>query len=152
MGIPAVLGAFLLAIWATPALALSSTLQARDIEDLARIFHGSKPAPNLLCTLKIREVREERRFSTGTKWVEMIEVTYLNNRDYARRETKAYFPVGSKLVRREVVSEFSGLVEEIVLEAGDRLGHTLTFQHDGRGQIVWMMMHNELMVNPCQLR
>lgn len=135
------------------AQASTTRLRGHEVEDLARVLHGSRPAPHLLCRIKVREIRQERRFSTGTRWVEMLEVEYLNPRAYARAQMKAYFPVGmTKVTRRETVSQFSGPVEEIVLEAEDRLGQTLTFQHDGRGQAVWMMMHDELMINPCQLK
>lgn len=133
--------------------ASSLRLQSHEVEDLARILHGSRPAPHLLCRLVVREIRQQRKFSTGTRWVEMIEVEYKNPRAYARSQMKAYFPVGmTKITRKETVSQFSGPVEEIILESEDRLGQTLTFQHDGRGQAVWMMMHDELMVNPCQLK
>lgn len=121
-------------------------------EFLMQTLHGSKLAPNLKCEVKVREIRQERKFSDGTKLVEMIELEYRNSRDYDSIGMKTYFPLGSKITRKRVNSEFSGPVEEIVMESGDRWNKTFTFHHDGRGQIVWMMMHDELRVNPCQLK
>lgn len=143
------------------ALALSTSSLAFDkaekmdaglMEFLMQTLHGSKPHPNLRCEVLVREIRQARKFSTGTKWVEMIELEYRNDRDYDGVPMKTYYPLGSKVTRKQVNSEFAGVVEEIVIEADDRLNKTFTFHHDGRGQIVWMMMHDELRVNPCLLR
>lgn len=129
-----------------------SRLDAGMMEFVMQTLHGSKPAPNLRCEVKVRQIREQRKFSSGTKWVEMIELEYRNNRDYDGIPMKTFFVEGSKIERKQVISEFSGPVEEITIEADDRLNKTFTFQYDGRGQIVWMMMHDELRLNPCQLR
>lgn len=134
------------------AFAKTVRLDSDMMEFLMQTLHGSKPAPNLRCEVKVRQIRQERKFSSGTEWVEMIELEYRNNRDYDAIPMKTYFPLGSKIQKKAVNSEFSGWVEEIILESDDRLSKTFTFHHDGRGQIVWMMMHDELRVNPCQLR
>lgn len=116
-----------------------------------KLLHTSKTAPHLRCRVSVRTRQEQRTFSTGTRWVELLEIEYINNRDYDGVPMRAFFPLGTKVIRRQVESEFAGTVEEIKLMVEDRLDHYFIFQHDGRGQIVWMMMGNSLRLNPCQI-
>ncbi len=115
-------------------------------------LHQNKPASNLRCQVKVRAIQEVRTFSTGKKWVDLLEIEYLNDRDYDGISMKAYFPLGvAEVYRQNVTSQFSGTVEEIKIKVNDRLDHFFIFQHDGKGKIVWMMMGNSLMSNPCLL-
>ncbi|MBX3041071.1 MAG: hypothetical protein KF789_10235 [Bdellovibrionaceae bacterium] len=120
-------------------------------EFIAKILHSSVMAPHLNCSVKVKDLRQERRFSSGSRWVEMIEVSFRNSGEFAA-PMKTFFAVGSNVTLKTVNSEFGGVVEEISLESGDRLNKTLTFQHDGKGQIVWMEMHDDLRVSACRLR
>ena len=128
------------------------TLSESNFEDVIGALHNLKAAPHLSCGLKVRHIKELRKFSTGERLVEMIEVSYSNNQDYGGIEMNTYFPMGSKLKRALANSEFSGTVEEIKIESADRLDHWLTVQHDGRSHLIWAEMGNVYHVNPCQLK
>ena len=122
-----------------------------EMEGIAKILHSSKPAPDLRCSVKVSERREQRTYLSGTKWIEYLEVEFTNSSAMAARTTKAVFPVGSLLRRKEVLSPVSRRpAEELVLEADDQLNHVLTVQHDGQGQLLWIEIHNSLMINPCR--
>jgi hypothetical protein len=137
------------------SFAKSSSAKKMDVdlmEFLMQTLTASKPEANLLCEVKVRSIRQERKFSNETRWVEMIELQYQTNRDHLGQDMKTYFPLGSLVTRKIVNSEFSGPVEEVSIESADRLSKTFTFQHDGRGQIISMVMADELRLLPCQLR
>jgi hypothetical protein len=118
---------------------------------ISETLHSNKPAPNLKCEVKVRTIQELRKFSTGTKWVDLLEVEYRNSRDYDGLPMKAYFPIGTEVSKQIITSEFSGTVEEIKLRVSDRLDHYFIFQHDGKGHIISMNMGNSLIMNPCIL-
>ncbi len=118
---------------------------------IAQTLHAGKPALNLDCEVRVREIKQERKFSDGVKIIEMLEVIY---RGAVTNPTpqKAYFPVGSVIVKAQKVSAFSGTVEEIQLEAGDLANSRFTFQHNGRGEIVSMSFEDDLKTLPCRLK
>ena len=123
-----------------------------DLDFVAGLLHGGHLDKDMLCTIKVRTVRETRRFSTGEKWVEMLEVEYSNKRDYDGIPSKAFFAVGADLKKRMTESNIAGTVEEITLEAKDELNHILTFQHDGKNHIVHLEMLDMLGQYPCLLK
>jgi hypothetical protein len=135
-----------------PSQSVPEKLTTKNIDELATILHTLKMGPSLRCSLKVRHQREVRKFSTGEKWIEMLEVKFVNDRGYGGIETKTFFPEGSTFTRSIKNSEFSGPVEEIKFESNDRLSHWLTIHHDGKGVLVWAEMGNIYKVNPCQLR
>lgn len=139
---------------AFPFILKEAPYQKLDLElfhFITETLQSGKPAANLRCEVKVRNIQEVRKFSDGKKWVELIEIEYTNNRDYDGIPMRAYFPIGTEVSKQIIISEFSGTVEEIKLRVSDRLDHYFVFHHDGNGHIVWMTMGNSLRMNPCQL-
>lgn len=119
---------------------------------IVETLHSGKSAQNLKCEVKVKTLQEVRKFSDGKKWVDLLEIEYTNNRDYDGIPMKAYFPLGTEVSRQIITSEFAGTVEEIKLIVNDRMDHYFIFHHDGKGNIIWVMMGNSLRMNPCQLK
>lgn len=118
---------------------------------IAETLHAGKTALNLDCEVRVREIKQERKFSDGIRIVEMIEIIFRGG-VFNAREQKVYFPVGSVLTKAEKVSSFSGTVEEMQLEAADLANSRFIFQHNGRGEIVWMSLEDDLKTLPCRLK
>lgn len=118
---------------------------------IAITLHAGKPALNLDCEVRIREIKEERKFSEGTKIVEMLEIVY-RGAIFNPTAQKAYFPVGSIVTKSQKVSAFSGTVEEFQIESGDLANSRFTFQHNGRGELVAMSFEDDLKTLPCRLK
>jgi len=131
---------------------VETELTEKNIDEVSALLHSAVPAANLKCTLRVRQIKQTRKFLAGERLVEMLEIDYSNNGGYGGISMKTYFPVGSKLTHSIANSEFSGVVEELKLESADRLDHWLRIQHDGRGHLVWAEMGSIFEVNPCQLR
>ena len=125
-------------------------LSSELLKFVSDTLHLSKPAMHLECDVKVREMNEERKFSDGVRRIETLEVIY-KTKYHNDPERKMYFPVGSKTSRKRIVSEFSGTVEEIILESADRTNSRFIFQHNGRGEIIWMSFENDLTTSPCLL-
>lgn len=134
-----------------PAVKTSEKLNAAMFDFIAGTLNAGRVIPPLECSVRIREIKQERKFSTGTKLVEMLEITYRSN-SFDLGEQKMYFPMGSRVGRQQKVNQFSGVVEEIHLEADDRLNSHFIFQHDGSGHISFMTFENDLMIAPCRLK
>jgi len=64
-------------------------------------------------------------------------------------EEKIYFPIGSEVTREIKVSKSSGTVEEIQLQSDDLTNSRFIFQHNGRGEIVWMSFEDDQKTAPC---
>lgn len=65
---------------------------------------------------------------------------------------KVKFPMSSKYGRKSVPNKWSGIGEDIKVEAGDSDGHWLRFTHDGQGQILHFWMGNDFRSLPCVMR
>ena len=118
---------------------------------IAESLHAGKPALNLNCSVKIREMKQERKFSDGVRIIEMLEIIYQSSLHHSPFQ-KAYFPTGSVVTREVKVSAFSGTVEEIQIESDDLANSRFIFQHNGLGEIIWMSFENDLTTLPCGLR
>lgn len=118
---------------------------------ISETLHVGKPALNLNCEVIVREIKQERKFSDGIKIVEMLEIIYRSSL-FNTPEQKAYFPIGSAITREEKVSNFSGPIEEIQLESDDLANSRFIFQHNGRGEIIWMSFADDLKTLPCRLK
>lgn len=132
----------------------SRKIQPMSVEMMtfvAETLHVGRPALNLSCEVRVREIKQERKFSDGVKIVEMLEIIY-RGAVVDPSEQKAYFPVGSIITKTEKVSSFSGTIEEIQLESDDLANSRFIFQHNGRGEIVWMSFENDLTTLPCRLK
>lgn len=127
-----------------------SELNTDTLTSIDRVLHESKMASNLACDYKARIITEDRKFTTGVERVEMLELIFISRYGHWHEE-KTYFPVGSKLTRRLVNSKFAGTVEELELESNDSHTSRFIFQHNGRGEIIWMSYEDDFETTPCRL-
>ena len=118
---------------------------------IAEILHANKPALNLDCEVKVKEIKQERKFSDGIRIVEMLEIKYRSSLvDY--QEQLIFFPLQSLIKIQNKNSGFSGTVEEFELQSDDLANSRFIFQHDGRGNLIWMSFENDLKTVPCGLK
>lgn len=116
-------------------------------------LYSSKPSSNLICDLKINEIKQERKFSDGVRTIEMLEVIYFTRSYMNVPDQKIYFPLNTTtIIRSEINSRLAGLVEEIEMKANDRLNSRFIFQHNGNGEIIWMTFEDDMKTVPCRLR
>lgn len=134
-----------------PNAATNEYLNLKLFEFVAATINSGRILAPLDCRVRVREIKQERKFSSGTRLVEMLEITYDSN-TFNLGEQKAYFPMGTKVGRQQKVSDIAGVVEEIVLEADDRLNSKFIFQHDGRGHLAYLSFENDLSTAPCHQR
>ena len=127
-----------------------SELNSDTLNSIDKVLHESKMASNLACDFKARIISEDRKFTTGVERVEMLEVIFVSRYGHTHEE-KTYFPIGSKLTRRLVNSKFAGTTEELELESTDNHNSRFIFQHNGRGEIVWMSYEDDFETTPCRL-
>lgn len=126
-------------------------MDEKHLKFISDALHIGKPALNLNCDVKVREVTDERRFSDGVQRVQSIEIIFKTN--YMNLpEEKMYFPTGSQLTKEVKVSKFAGTVEEIQLQSDDLANSRFIFQHNGRGEIVWMTYEDDQKTAPCAIR
>ncbi len=125
-------------------------LNTDTLNSIDKILHESKMASNLACDFKARIITEDRKFTSGVERVEMLEVIFISRYGHTHEE-KTYFPTGSKLTRRLVNSKFAGTSEELELESTDTHNSRFIFQHNGRGEIVWMSYEDDFETTPCRL-
>lgn len=106
--------------------------------------------PNLDCRISARAIKEERKFSTGTRLVEILEIE-LSTDHMGPRTLKFSFPVGSKLGRRIINNQDAGTVEEIKIVTPEPYENWFQFQHDGK-RIVWAEIGSMYTFAPCLLK
>ncbi len=126
-------------------------LDEKLLKFVSDTLHVGKPGLNLNCDVKVREITEEKKFSDGVRRIQMLEIIFKTN--YMNLpEEKMYFPVGSQVTKEVKVSKFAGTVEEIQLQSDDLADSRFIFQHNGRGEIVWMSFEDDQKIAPCAVR
>ena len=129
----------------------SQPLTTQKMSFIAETLHANKPALNLDCEVKVKEIKQERKFSDGIRIVEMLEIRYRSSLlDY--QEQLVFFPLQSLIKIQNKNSGFSGTVEEFELQSDDLANSRFIFQHDGRGNLIWMSFENDLKTIPCGLK
>ena len=133
----------------------NKVVQPMDVKQMLFIsetLHSAKTALNLDCDVKVREIKKEQKFSDGIHIVEMLEIIY-RSKLWGLPEQKSYFPLNTTtFTKSQKNSKFSGVVEEIQLEADDMENSRFIFKHDGRGEIVWMTYEDDFRTVPCRLK
>lgn len=132
----------------------SVTTQEMNLQKMtfiAEILHAGKPALNIDCEVKVKEIKQERRFSDGIHIVEMLEIRFRGSL-LSSPEQRMHFPLRTKMIVQKKNSAFAGIVEEFQLQADDLNNSRFIFQHDGKGNLVWMSFENDLRTLPCRLK
>ena len=134
----------------------NKTVEPLDVKGMvfiAETLTTAKPALNLDCDVKVREIKKEQKFSDGVHIVEMLEIIYHNRMFYGLPEQKSFFPLTSTtLSKSQKNTKLFGVIEEIQLEAEDAVNSRFIFQHDGRGEIVWMSYEDDTKTVPCRFK
>lgn len=105
---------------------------------------------NLRCHVKSTSKKEVRKFSSGSKWVEYLDIQFETDHMGPRKYTYS-FPLGSKIGRRITNMDGHGPIEEIKIESGEPYMNWFLFRHDG-SRIVWAEVGNIYSFAPCLLR
>lgn len=122
----------------------------RDMFDfVAKTLGSGKMASHMACTLKTRTGRELRKFSTGSEWVEYLEVDYNSSGFASGQKVSFKIPMGAKYGINKTSNQWSAIGEDIKIELGDRYGYWIRFVHDGQGQIVMLQLGSDLRLAPC---
>lgn len=132
------------------SLATNEKLSPETFDFINGILASGRMSPNLKCRISARTIREERKFSTGTKLVELLEIELFTDH-FGPRSLKFSFPMGAKLGRRIVNNQDEGPVEEIKIVTEEPYENWFQFQHDGK-RVVWAEMGSMYDFAPCLLR
>ena len=125
-------------------------LDVGTYEFIHGILASGRRHENLDCRIEVRAIKEERKFSTGTKLIETLEIELFTDHQ-GPRSLKFNFPLGSRLGRRIVNNQDAGPVEEIRLETPEPYENWFQFQHDGK-RLVWAEIGNMYQFAPCLLK
>lgn len=130
-----------------------TTLAFDDFENITKLLHAGKLSPHMKCELKVRTFKEERKFSEGKKWVEILEVEYYPRGLFADMKIKILIPAELATFGTKYVSnQWSGAGEDIKIEAHDYYDHWLRFMHDGKSRLVQFSLGNRLATYPCLVK
>lgn len=128
-------------------------LTTNSFDSITKLLYAGKMSPHMKCDLKVRTLKEERTFSDGKKLVEIIEVVYYPRGIYADTQVKVVIPAGIATYGTKYVSnQWSGVGEEVKIEAHDSYDHWLRFMHDGKGHLVFFSLGNRLATYPCLVK
>lgn len=129
----------------------SRPLDEKKFKFISDRLYLDKPADYLDCEVRVAETKKERRFSTGVKIIEMLEVKFTSRR-FRSDEHVVYFTLGSPLTIQKKNSNLAGPVEELKLESDDLYNTQFIFQHDGQGRITWMNFISDVGSFPCGIK
>ncbi|MGZ6473354.1 MAG: hypothetical protein ACXWRZ_19490 [Bdellovibrio sp.] len=130
----------------------TNTLNTEMFDWISGILSSGKMAPHMLCTLKVRNERTLRKFSDGEKWMEILNISFNSNGFDSGYKMNFKIPISAKYGIKKSTNQWSGIGEEIKIELGDHYDHYIKFTHDGHGQIVQLILGNNLRTVPCQLK
>jgi hypothetical protein len=128
-------------------------LDINSFEKISQVLHASRMAPHLDCAIKTKNSKQERKFISETKYVEVLEVEYMPRNLFSPKKINFKIPAdlanfGSKISP----NQWSGSGEDIKIEMNDYYNHWLRFTHDGRGQIIQFNVGNSSGTYPCSLK
>lgn len=117
---------------------------------VTKTLGGAKMAPHMKCTLKTHSSRELRKFSTGSQWVELLEVDFNSNGFESGQKMLFKIPSTATYGLQKTTNQWSGLGEDIKIDLGDSYGHWIRFSHDGTGRLIQLILGNDLRIAACQ--
>lgn len=131
---------------------VNRNLNAEMFDFISKTLGSTKMAPHMRCTLRVRNDRELRKFSEGSEWVEVLNISFNSNGFDSGYKMNFKIPLKAKYGIKKSTNQWSGLGEDIKIELGDYYDHWLKFTHDGNGQIVELIVGNNLKTAPCALK
>lgn len=117
-----------------------------------KVLRSSKMASHMYCEMKVDLKKELRTYKSGTKWIEYLEIDYLNDNRYAGISMNLKIPESSMYGLKVSNNKWSAEGEDVVIEVGDYYDHWIRFTHDGKGRIVQLTVGNSLSFLPCMVK
>lgn len=134
-----------------PTAAKKLDLDAFD--NITKLLHAGRLSPHMKCEVKVRTRKEDRKFSTGTKLIEILEVEYYPRGLFADKKVRVLFAADlAKYGSKMASNHWSGAGEDIKIEAQDPMQHWLRFIHDGKNNLVFLSLGNRLATYPCLVK
>jgi len=124
-----------------------------EFDSITKLLHAGKLSPHMKCDLKVRTYKEERRFSNGKKLLELLEIDYYPRGFFWEKHFKILIPAEvATYGTKQVSNQWSGVGEDIKIEAHDRYDHWIRFMHDGKGHLVQFELGNVMGNFPCLVK
>lgn len=129
------------------SIATSEVLDSKMFDFIHGILASGRKGEKLKCRVEVRATKTNRKFSTGTQFVELLQIELFTDH-FGPRSIKFAFPVGAKFGRRIINNEDYGPVEEIKIFTDEPNENWFQFQHDGT-RIVWAEIGSMYQFAPC---
>ena len=128
-------------------------LRQAAFDEISKLLYAGKLTPHMKCDIKARTFREERRFSDGKRIVEVLQIEYYPKGIYSDTKVSLQIPEHiSTYGTKQISNQWSGVGEDILIQAHDYYDHWVRFTHDGKGGIVRLELGNNLATYPCYVR
>jgi|GEM_PF-5141590 hypothetical protein len=119
-------------------------------DNISKLLYAGKLAPHMKCEIKARAVREERKFTDGKRIVEVLQIEYYPKGIYSDTKVSLQLPEYiSTYGTKQISNQWSGVGEDILIQAHDYYEHWVRFTHDGKGNLVDLQLGNYLTTYPC---
>jgi hypothetical protein len=128
----------------------ASAMSFHDFDFISGLLHAGRMDSKMDCTLKVREIKEERKFIDGTKLVDYLKIDF-TTAHLGPRSTNITIPKDADIQTRSVVSREWGEVEEIKIPIEDSLSSYVLFQHTG-DRIVYFEIIDERSIFVCGVK
>jgi hypothetical protein len=147
--IPILLTLFL----AAQAQAGTATIGSDGIERLHQLLVKMRPIKNLVCTIKAKHQRVDQNFFGGQRINESLQLHLFSKGPWLGLQDMQFtFLVSDLMEVNDVAHPEAGVVEEITLYGQGTQSPTLTFQHDGRGHLIWAQGTNDIRMVTCHVQ
>lgn len=144
---------FLTLLMTTQAHAGTATIGPDGIERLNKLLVKLKPIQNLVCLIKAKHQRVDQKFIAGRKFNESLQLHLFSKGPWLGLQDMQFtFLVSDLMEINEVAHPEAGVVEEITLYGQGSQSPTLTFQHDGRGHLIWAQGSNDIRMVTCHVQ
>ncbi len=124
-----------------------------DFQKMGRVLESSRLATHLDCEFQARLIHEIHNYQDRSEPVDLLEINFRTEPGIGGGDRfQAKFPRSSIYARLIIANHWSGEGEEYKIYAGDHFGHWLRFIHDGKGEIVSLIMGNSIVDYRCLVK
>lgn len=128
---------------------MASAMTVDEFEFISGLLHSGKMDRKMDCSMKVRQIKEERSFSSGKKLVEYLQIHFTTGQ-LGPRSRDASIPIGAIMKKSIQTNKEWGTVEQIKIEIGDARSTWVEFQHTG-DRLVQFEIGDEWGHAPCGL-
>ncbi len=137
---------------AASTFAATATIGLDGIKKLNSLLNHLKPAANLVCLIKGEHQKVKQNFLLQTKDSESLRLHLFSKGPWLGLQDMQFtFLVSDLMEISEVAHPEVGVVEEITLYGQGSQSPTITFQHDGRGHLIWAQGSNDIRMVTCHV-